>query len=118
MRKLSLLALAAVLVSALVLPGTGTAGQRPTRTVEIGDDFFKPRSIRVKKGTRVIFKWTGINRHNARGMEGQRFTTGLRGRTSGQKGVTINAARGTRIEYICEFHPDVMIGVIRVSRRR
>ena len=67
-QRLSLTTLAALAIAALLmLPGTGTAGGT---TVKLGDDFFKPDSKTVSKGTKVRFKWIGDNAHNVTKTKG------------------------------------------------
>src|SRR3954469_862594 len=49
-----------------------------TRTITIGDDFFKPKTITVKKGTTLQFEWgknnTGtLDEHNVSGVSGNKF---------------------------------------------
>ena len=41
-----------------------------TKTVEVGDDFFKPTDLKIKKDTRVAFEWTGINVHDVVKVKG------------------------------------------------
>jgi plastocyanin len=62
MRK-SLIALALVVVAAMaafVVPALAAS----SKTVSVGDNFFKAKSLTVKKGTKVTWKWTGMNPHN------------------------------------------------------
>jgi plastocyanin len=59
MRKLLALVLAAAVVAALA--STAFAA---TKTVKIGDVFFKPKSTSVAKNTKVTWKWTGSLPHN------------------------------------------------------
>ena len=62
-RKLSvaggLAAVAAVV--ALMVPALSGAA---STTVKVGDDFFKPATKTVSKGTTVRFKWIGTDKHN------------------------------------------------------
>jgi plastocyanin len=49
-----------------------------TKTITIGDDFFKPKTITVKKGTTLQFEWgknnTGtLDEHNVAGVTGNKF---------------------------------------------
>src|SRR4051794_8640861 len=59
-----------VLALVLVVALAGVAGAvaipafGATRTVKIGDNFFKPRTLSVKRGTTVRWKWTGSAPHN------------------------------------------------------
>ena len=61
MKRLVVLALALVAtVAALAaIPAFGA-----TKSVTVGDNFFKPTSITVKSGTTVKWKWTGSAPHN------------------------------------------------------
>lgn len=34
------------------------------KTVEVGDDFFSPKTLSISKGTKVAFKWVGKDEHN------------------------------------------------------
>ena len=38
--------------------------QRSKNTVTIGDNFFRPPKLTVKRGTVVTWQWTGMNTHN------------------------------------------------------
>jgi plastocyanin len=67
MRKLIAAAVPAVLAAALAVPALGST---PSRTVKIGDDFFSPASLKIKHGTKVVWKWTGSNDHNVTWVSG------------------------------------------------
>src|SRR6476659_6189086 len=59
---------ALVLVLIAALAGVAGAVAIPafaaTRTVKLGDNFFRPKTLSVKRGTTVLFKWTGSAPHN------------------------------------------------------
>jgi plastocyanin len=59
MKRLLVLAAAAVLAGALAIPALAA-----TKTVSLGDNFFKPKTLTVTRGTKVVFKWTGAAPHN------------------------------------------------------
>jgi plastocyanin len=49
-----------------------------TRTIELGDNFFKPKAVTVKKGTVLRFVWGPNNsgttvEHNVTGVKGNTF---------------------------------------------
>src|SRR4051812_26661844 len=96
-RLLALLLVAAVAVTAaLAIPAFGA-----TRTVKIGANFFSPRSVTVKRGTTVIWKWTGTAPHNVTVTRGpRRFHS-----TTKSKG-TYRATPHTRGSYsiVCTIH--------------
>jgi plastocyanin len=72
MRK-SLIALALVVVAAsaaFVVPALAAS----SKTVSVGDNFFKAKSLTVKKGTTVNWKWVGMAQHNVTVLKGpQKF---------------------------------------------
>jgi plastocyanin len=63
-------------IPVLVLAGAGAwaglgqaivqapAGAAATARVTVGDDFFRPRSLNVRAGTRVRWTWRGRDVHN------------------------------------------------------
>ena len=68
--RVKLIALLAVL-----LCGAGAAtAYAATRNVKVGDDYFvkagSPRTITVKKGTKLKFKWVGKAPHNVTTQKG------------------------------------------------
>jgi plastocyanin len=82
MRKLiAVVALAPVV--AVVAAAHASAGDPPvhaaaTRTIQLGDNFFKPKAITVRKGTVLKFIWgpnnTGTTvEHNVTGVKGNKF---------------------------------------------
>jgi plastocyanin len=58
-RLLALLAAAAIVAAALAIPALAA-----TRTITVGDNFFKPASVTVSKGTTVKWVWRGKIAHN------------------------------------------------------
>jgi plastocyanin len=51
-------ALAAV-AGAVAIPAFGAS-----KSVKVGDNFFSPKSVTVKRGTKVTWRWTGSAPHN------------------------------------------------------
>jgi plastocyanin len=87
MRKLiAVLALAALLVAAAVAVTASAAEDPPaakasTKTVQLGDNFFKPKALTVRKGTVLKFIWGPANsgtvvEHNVTAVKGNKFTNG------------------------------------------
>ena len=66
MRRAAPVAVAiAVAAGAAALPSAGATSSKPKqRQVSLKDDFFDPKSITVKKGTKVVWTWRGSERHN------------------------------------------------------
>ena len=64
MRKLVLPVAAAVAAAGVVaLPSQGATKPKP-RQVAVKDDLYSPKSITIKKGTKVVWTWKGKRRHN------------------------------------------------------
>lgn len=101
------LALTAVLVALVVLPGEGgatgsTATASKTKRVSIKGFAYKPKTLKVKRGARVTFKNLDRARHNAVARGKRRFSTGTLTRG---KAKTIRLKRRGTYSYLCTFHP-------------
>ena len=105
MRKVLPLVLAIALLG-LTPPTVGAA----TKTVRVGDNFFSPSSISIRKGTKVTWRWVGSSRHNVVATRGASFRSTIK--RSGTYSRTFRR-RGT-VKYICTIHPASMRGTIRV----
>ena len=71
MRKLVLPVAGAVAAAGLVaLPSQGATKPTP-KQVSVKDDFFTPRPITIKKGTKVVWTWKGKRRHNVSEANGK-----------------------------------------------
>lgn len=57
------LALAALLLLVALVPALPASGSG-TRTVKVGDDFFSPTRLSVRRRTVVRWRWTGSEPHN------------------------------------------------------
>ena len=68
MRKVvSVVAAIGVAAGAAALPATGAT----TKTVRVKDDFFSPKKLTIKKGTKVVWTWKGKHRHNVSEANGK-----------------------------------------------
>jgi plastocyanin len=105
---------AAALTAAVALGADDPKARAALKTVRLGDNLFQPRGLAARRREIVRFVWTGANVHNVRGYRGQRFNSGSSGKTSGSFRIRVRARRGTRIRFICDFHPTEMRGTIRV----
>jgi len=121
MRKLiALLALAGLMTGlAVAFAATATAEDAPvraakTRTVRIGDNFFKRKTIRVRKGTFVRWVWGAdgnptVVEHDVYSTKGTRLRSGFRTEGAYRKRIR----KTTR--YLCRVHPTTMRGKIVVK---
>lgn len=67
MKRLIAVALTSAFLIALAVPAFASA---PTKSVTIGDDFYRPTSLKIKHGTKVVWKWTGMHTHNVTVVSG------------------------------------------------
>jgi plastocyanin len=114
MRKLILLFAAIALVVAATAAGTASAGDPPahaaaTKTVTIGDNFFSPKTLKVRKGTIVQWVWGPDNsgtavEHNVTGAKGNRFAS--EDTMKPDKPFRKRITRTTNV--ICTIHPTTM----------
>jgi len=101
------LALAAILLAGSAAPAASGPAARTvlraeTARVEIENFAFSPRTLRIRRGTRVVFANRDRTAHTAtrRGS----FDTGTI--PSGRKAAVRFKRRGT-FKYICTIHPDM-----------
>ena len=73
-----------------------------TKTIKIGDNFFKPKSVTVSKGTTVKWRFTGQVAHNVTVTKGpQKFHSNTQQKGSYSHKMT---KKGT-YKIICTIHP-------------
>ena len=97
MKRLAVLAAAAVACAALAVPALAA-----TKTVTVGDDFFRAKNLKVKKGTTVRWVWKGKSPHNVSVSSGpQKFRSQVQ--TSGTYSKRLSKAG--RYQIVCTIHP-------------
>ena len=111
MRK-SLLALALVVMAAtavFVVPALAAS-----KTVTVGDNFFKSNKLTVKKGTKVTWKWNGKFPHNVTVTSGPtKFHSATQ--TSGSFAKTLSKPGTYKI--VCTIHQALgMTMTIKVTK--
>jgi plastocyanin len=81
-----------------------------TRSVKIGDDFFKPKTLTVSKGTTVKWNFRGNHQHNVVVKRGPRhFQSALKRSGSFKRTLRV---RGT-YRIVCSIHqPDMRMKLI------
>jgi plastocyanin len=86
-----------------IVSTAGGAASRPARTVSVtvGDDFFRPSSLSVRRGTRVRWTWRGRDAHNVTVTSGpRRFNSPTQRRGTFMRTLR---ARGT-YRIVCTVH--------------
>jgi len=83
-----------------------------TKSVKVGDNFFKPKSVSVSKGTTVKWKWVGSDAHNVTVRRGPRiFRSALKSSGTFQRKMR---RRGT-YKIVCTVHAPDMRMTLRVT---
>lgn len=90
--------------------GTATASKGKLKRVNIKGFAYRPKTVRVRRGTRVRFKNRDRARHDA--VDRGQFSTGTLRRG---KARTIRFTKRGTFRYICTFHP-FMRGKVVVVR--
>jgi plastocyanin len=110
-RLLAVLAAACVTGAALLSPAplrAVPAALAATRTVDVKDSYFAPKTLTVRKGTTVTFLWRGTHlAHNVAVKRGPvRFRSGAP-KKKGSFSRTLRVA-GTYVLH-CEIHPGMQM---------
>jgi plastocyanin len=104
--------LAVCLALVALLSGIGAAvALARTKNVGMGDNYFFAGSVKIKKGSAVHWRWSGLeNRHNVVSKKGDRFSS-----KTGRSGnfTHVFNKRGT-FTIICTKHPSVMRMTVKV----
>lgn len=91
-----------VAIAAVALVGLPVTAQTTGATVKVGDNYFKPKSVKITVGERLTFKWVGSARHDVKVKKGpQKFDTKLK---SSGKFSRIIKKPGKYVIY-CTIHP-------------
>ena len=107
MKKLALPALAAVAAIAFLAPSASAVS-----VVRVGDDFFRPGTLTVKKGTTVRWRWVGDDPHNVTVTRGP---VKFRSSTKSSGTYSKRLRRAGRYRIVCTIHPgmDMTLRVVR-----
>jgi plastocyanin len=109
MRKaIPVVAAIAVAAGITAIPSEG-ANPKP-RNVSVKDDFFGPKSLKIRKGTKVVWTWKGKRRHNV-SEANAKFRSGTK-----KKGTYKHTfrKRGTYL-ILCTIHAPDMQMTIKVK---
>jgi plastocyanin len=111
MRKLAGVAVTAAVIAVPAV--SALASPAPTKKVTIGNFFFKPKSIAIKKGTKVTWTWASAGiKHNVSVKSGPvKFHSGKK--SKGTYSFTFKQ-KGT-YHLICTIHPTLMKETIVVK---
>lgn len=106
LRKLgTVAAAAAVAVAVAVVPSQAAS----SKTVAVKNNSFSPKTVNIKKGSKVVWKWTqGGVAHNVTPASG-----GSGSKTSSKKGYTFTKtfSKAGTFRYVCTLHSSMKMTV-------
>ena len=106
-KKLSILAAALVAAALLAIPALAAT----TKSVTVGDTYFKPKSLTVSKGTTIKWIWRGQLPHDVKVKSGPvKFHSTVKQKGTYSKTLT----RAGTYRIYCTIHPS-MTQTIRVQ---
>lgn len=93
-QRIAVVAAAGVAAVAAVTPALGAG-----TTVRVNDDFFKAKTVHIKKGSTVTWRWAGDNRHNVvfKGFKSKLQRTGT---------YRHRFTRAGTYRYVCTLHDE------------
>jgi plastocyanin len=97
--------LTAVLAAVFAVSAVASSG----KIVNVGDNYYGPKTLTVGKGTKVTWKWVGVLRHNVvvhTGPSSFSSKTQVRGAYS-----HTFAKKGT-YQLVCTIHPKMKMSVV------
>ena len=104
--------LIAVLAGAALISAVPAQGA-PKKTVTLGDNYYMPHALKVKKGTKVTWRWSGDETHNVAVTKGPvKFRSAFK--SSGSYSKTVKRAGTYTI--VCTIHQPDMKMKLRVTR--
>jgi plastocyanin len=111
-------AVTAVAVPALASPGAGVAAKQ--RVVDVGDDYFTPTSLNLRKGTRVKWIWRGVQQHDVTLRKGPKGVKKSQWRSPGTSVTGFHWSRTFKIggtyKFWCTLHPTQMKMTVTVRK--
>ena len=106
MRRLTLIAMVALAAAAAAVPAVSALASTPTKKITVGDNFFKPKTVTINRGTRVTWVWHSFGiQHNVTVKSGpSKFHSANKG------GGTYTHLFGKKGTYhlFCTLHPTQM----------
>ena len=98
------------------------AAKKKTPVVLVADDYFSPTSLKIKKKTKVKFKWSKIN-VNSHDVQLDKGPKGVKKKDFKSPTAAVTDYRFTpkfvkpgTYDLLCSIHPDVMQIEVKVKR--
>jgi plastocyanin len=110
----ALLATGVAAVAVVPAANSGAATTPPRKTIKVGDDYFSPAKLTVKKNTTVVFKWLAVNgdTHDVKLSKGPK---GVKHFHSDAAATDFSYKRKLTVKgkyhVICTFHQDMVTNI-------
>jgi plastocyanin len=110
MRRLILIAAVAALAA---VPAVSALAASPTKTVKLGNYFFKPKTVTIDRGTKVTWVWNTFGiKHNVAVKSGP---SKFRSRNLGSGSYSHTFRKKGTYQIYCTLHPTLMKETIVVK---
>jgi len=107
MRRLTLIAIVAFAAAAAAVPAVSALASTAPEKITVGDNFFKPKTVTIKRGTRVTWVWHSFGvPHNVTVKSGPSKFHSRQLQSSGSYSHLFNK-KGT-YHLFCTLHPTQM----------
>jgi plastocyanin len=108
LRRIASVALLLVALGALSTLPVSAQTTGKTHTVRVGDNFFKPKRLKIVAGDKITFKWVGSAQHDVKVKKGpQKFESKLK--SSGKFSRVLREPG--KYEIYCTIHPGMTMKV-------
>ena len=86
------------------IEAAGSATTAAAKRITVGDNFFRPRTVLVRKGGRVVWAWKGRRKHDVRFVSGPRAGRPRSCATRRRGDCSRRFRRAGTYGYVCVFH--------------
>jgi plastocyanin len=107
--------LATGVAATAVIPAASGSATPVRKVVKVGDDYFSPLTVKVPKGSTVVWKWLSVN-GNTHDVKLKRGPSGVRHFQSDPAATYFSYKRKLRVKgkysIICTFHENMTMTVV------
>ncbi len=106
-----MLATGVAAVAVVPAASSGAASTPPRKTIKVGDDYFSPTKLRVRKNTTVVWRWLAVN-GNTHDVKLKKGPKGVKRFHSDPAAADFSYKRKLKVKgrytVICTFHQDMV----------
>ena len=104
-RLRSIVVLTVLLVGAFAVSALASS----SKTVRVGDNYYGPKSLTVRRGTKVTWKWIGVLKHNVVVRSGP---SAFSSKTQVRGTYSHTFTRKGTYKLVCTVHPSMKMTVV------